>query len=43
MKSEIDVMPCMSCASPDTYLIWSDNYSGYRGICDICESNWPES
>ena len=43
MESENQIMPCMSCKSHDTYLIWSENYSGYRGVCDICESNWPES
>ena len=43
MKSQNQIMPCMSCESLDTYLIWSHNYSGYRGVCDACEVNWPES
>jgi len=37
------ILPCMVCGNPDTFMIWSENYSGYRGICDMCEYDWPES
>lgn len=37
------ILPCMVCENTNTYMIWSENYSGYRGICDICEYDWPES
>lgn len=36
-------IPCMSCESKETYIVWSENYSGYRGMCDACKHNWPES
>jgi Zn ribbon nucleic-acid-binding protein len=46
MESEIeDVSPtaCQSCGFSDTLIIWSEKYSGDRGVCVSCEHNWPES
>ena len=34
---------CNSCGKKSAVLIWDDRYSGYRGICHLCGSNWPES
>jgi len=34
---------CNSCGKKSALLIWDDRYSGYRGICSLCDSDWPES
>jgi len=34
---------CLACGFSETRVIWSERYSGYRGICNSCKHNWPES
>ena len=33
---------CWNCGYP-AYRIWVKSYSGYRGICTRCNTNWAES
>ena len=34
---------CNVCEKKSALLIWDDRYSGFRGTCLVCGSNWPES
>ena len=42
-KTQAQPMSCMACGCENTEIIWSDNYSGFRGMCIRCMCNWPES
>jgi len=34
---------CGSCEKQSATIAWDNRYSGFRGYCDICKNNWPES
>ena len=33
---------CINCLGP-AIIKYCRSYSGYRGKCTVCDSNWPES
>ncbi len=34
---------CGVCEKRSAILRWDENYVGYRGLCSLCENEWPES
>ncbi len=34
---------CGVCEKRSGFLRWDENYAGYRGQCNSCENDWPES
>ena len=34
---------CGSCERQSAIIVWDDRYAGYRGRCDLCKYDWPES
>ena len=34
---------CGSCGEPSALIRWDDRYAGYRGRCNLCKFDWPES
>ena len=34
---------CGICDEKSAILIWDDRYTGFRGRCQLCKYNWPES
>ncbi len=34
---------CGVCEKKSAILRWDENYVGYRGLCSLCENEWPES
>lgn len=40
---ETESTDCQACGYPETRIVWSEKYSGERGICIACHHNWPES
>ena len=34
---------CDICDKRSGILRWDENYTGYRGQCNLCENDWPES
>ena len=34
---------CGVCDKRSAFLRWDENYAGYRGRCNVCECDWPES
>jgi len=41
MKTQ--TITCNSCGKDSARLFWDQRYNGYRGMCMLCEGNWPES
>ena len=33
---------CPDCPT-EASVYWDIRYNGYRGTCEVCETNWPES
>ncbi len=44
-KTSIDDLQifCDVCEKRSAILRWDENYSGYRGQCNRCGNDWPES
>jgi len=34
---------CQGCGSTDAQLVFEPRYRGYRGRCQVCDGDWPES
>ena len=34
---------CGACESKSAEIRWDKRYSGFRGFCNACKNNWPES
>jgi len=34
---------CRVCDEKSGMLRWDENYVGFRGRCNLCENDWPES
>ena len=44
-KTGVDelIILCVACEKKSAFIIWHDSYSGYRGRCNLCKSDWAES
>jgi len=34
---------CLGCGSEDILVAFEEKYHGFRGTCQKCGANWPES
>lgn len=41
-NSDEHKVECPDCPT-EASVYWDIRYNGYRGTCEVCETNWPES
>ena len=43
VNMKLQKLDCYTCNKKSAVLLWTEKYSGFRGICKRCGNNWPES
>lgn len=39
----IEIIQCLICGWPEASIVHEPKYNGFRGKCQKCDNNWPES